>query len=217
MEIRNNFESVITLGSFNPAILTPEFLKENGIATFDTSPEGNTSPVVSQLKFENISFFVELERFQIVDKKIDSFDKSPIVAWAFKYLDILKFTPVFVQGVNFNVNLTNFEGNKSIQNIFKDPILEMPKYVDKVNEYFVDVKTRIAEGEAQNQVINCKWDIGNQISISTNLNWKNKEILLNFNYEVQNIKSDRKRLSIIMDNYQSIYEKFDLFIKRIAK
>jgi hypothetical protein len=217
MEIKNNFESIITLGSFNPAILTPEFLKENGIATFKTPPEGNASPIVSQLKFENITFFVELERFQILDNKIASFDKSPIVAWAFKYLDILKYTPVFVQGVNFNVNLTDFEENKNIQNIFKDPIREMPNYVDKVNEYWVDVKTEIAEGEAQNQVINCKYDIGNEISISTNLNRKDKEILLNFNYEVQNIKSERKRLNIIIDNYQSIYEKFNLFINRVAR
>lgn len=217
MEIKNNFLSAIALGSFNPAILTPNFLSEQKIFTFETSPKGKTSPVVSEMKFDDISLFVELERFQVRHEDVDHFEKSPIISIMANYLNILKYTPVFVEGINFNINLINYADSTTAANIFEKPINGIINYVDKSDEYFIDVKTTVAMGKEETQGINCKYYVDDGISVSINLRKSDAEIVLNFNYEVQNINSDRSRLNIIPDNYQNIYEKFIGFIEKIKK
>ena len=217
MEIKNSFLTFIALGSFNPALLTPDFLAEEKIFSFETSPEGRTSPVVSEIKFGNISLLVELERFQVMHQEVDSFEKSPIISIMSNYLNVLKHTPVFVEGINFNINLIDYADSTTVANIFEKPIDGIINYVGKSDEYFIDVNTKVAGGRDETQVINCKYYVDDGVSVSINLRKLDMKIVLNFNYEVQNIKSDRSRLSIIPDNYQDIYEKFIGFVEKIRK
>jgi hypothetical protein len=105
MKTKNNFISIITLGNFNPAILTPSFLSEHcGYKAISNSkPKGQTSPVASVIDFENITFLVELEKFQIMEKNLSNFKDNTIIDLALNYLQKLRFTPLFVMGINFNV------------------------------------------------------------------------------------------------------------------
>ena len=217
MEIKNNFLNIIAFGSFNPAILTPPFLTEEKIFGSEINPEGQTSPVVSVLKYGNISFLVELEKFQLMDNQVDSFEKSSIISIGEKYLDVLKYTPVSIEGINFNVDFTNYNDSLILQSVFRDPLSEIINCVDKVREYELDVKTKITEGKNETQVINCRYCIDDGVLISINLRKLDEKIVLNFNYEVQNIRLDRNRLNIIPSNYQNICEKFDLFVRKIEE
>jgi hypothetical protein len=217
MEIKNNFLSVISLGSFNPAILTPEFLVEQKIFSFESPPVGTTSPVISQIKSGNISLLVELERFQVMHDAVDDFQKSPIVSISSNYLDVLKYTPIFVQGINFNLNLKNYGDSVSLKKIFDNPIKTMVEYLHKFEEYLIDVKTKVLKGRNETEAINCKYFIDAGISVAVNLKKEDKEVVLNFNYEVQNIKDDRSRLKNISDNYQRIWKLLESFVEKIKK
>jgi hypothetical protein len=78
----------------------------------------------------------------------------------------------------------------------------------------------VVGGKDETQVINCKYYVDDGVTVSINLrklNMSDTKIVLNFNYEVQDIKSDRSRLNIILDNYQDICEKFIGFARRIKK
>lgn len=217
VNIKHNYLSVVTLGSFNPAILTPGFLKQQEIWSSEEPPKGTSSPVVSDIKFGNISFFAELERFQVMHNEVEKFNESPIVGAAYKYLNILKYTPLIVQGINFNILLVAYEDNKKIKALFEDPFNRLSNYIDNTEEYHLDLKTAIKEGKHNTQLINCKFYLDAGISTSVNLKKANMDLVLNYNYEVEGIDSDRTRLELIPNNYQQIYEKVINFIKRFEE
>lgn len=218
MHIKNNFLSVVTLGSFNPAILTPPFLREQEVWTSeDQPPKGTSSPVVSDIKFGNISFFVELERFQVMHHNVEQLNESPVVEAAHKYLSILRYTPLFLQGINFNINMIEYEDNKEIKTLLEDPISRFSSYLDNAKEYQLDLKTVIKEGKYDTQSANCKFYVKPGISTSINFKRVDTNLVLNYNYEVEGIDSDRTRLDIIPSSYQHIYEMFIQFIKRFKE
>jgi hypothetical protein len=217
VDIKHNFLSIITLGSFNPAILTPDFLKEQGIWTAEEPPRGTSSPVVSNLKFGDVSFSAELERFQVMHRGIEDFKDSTIVDATYEYLEVLKYTPLFVQGINFNVTLLNYKDDKGIKAVFEDPITGLAKYAEKTDEYLIDIRTKVTKAEREVQTINCKYYIDSGLSVSINLQRLNEEINLNFNQEVENIRDDRGRVRIIYDNYQKIYKRFATLLEDIRK
>ncbi len=76
MEIKANYHSVIAIGGFNPAILTPDFLREYCSFQSDHEPTGLTTPVTTKLKYGNIEFVMELNRFQI---KLEEIEKEIIL------------------------------------------------------------------------------------------------------------------------------------------
>ena len=217
MEIRQNFLSIITLGSFNPAILTPEFLKDQGIWLTEEIPKGTSTPVVSDLKYSNVSFTAELERFQIMHQGIKDFYESPIVNAAYKYLEVLKHTPLHVQGINFNINLIKYQDSSSIKEIFEDPIAVIAKYVERQDEYLIDVKMKMTKDKRATHEINSKYYIDSGVSVSINFKKLNEELVLNFNQEIEKLNTDRSRIQIIKENYPNISKRFLNFIEALKK
>lgn len=217
MEIKNKFLSIVTLGSFNPSILTPIFLNEQNIWQPDDSTKGKTTPVASELNFKDVSFFTELERFQASHHNPDDFKDSPIVEAVYKYLDVLKYTPVFIQGVNFNLNLTNYHSNKIIEAVFSDPETEFFKLIEGVEAFQFDIKSKVNKEYKEITSFNCKYYIDVKKTVSINIRKLDDLITLNYNYEVEEIDKDRKRLNFIYENYIDIYGMFLSFLNKIKE
>ncbi|MFH1136442.1 MAG: hypothetical protein V1816_10210 [Pseudomonadota bacterium] len=218
MNLKANYLSIVTIGSFNPAILNPEFLKQQKIFDWQGMAEGTSTPVVSEIKFGNISFLTELERFQIIHHNINEFDKSPIVQAAYSYLDILKYTPIMVQGLNFNVSLIPDGDAGKIDVLLDNPIEELLNLIDDAKNFLVDLKITVKDRKQNFQLINCKFYIDSEISISINIARNNdKSLILNYNYEVEGINLDRKRISLIPENFRQIYLLFSQFIAKLER
>ncbi len=212
MDLILNFISFNTLGSFNPAILQPDFLNEQGIYKFDSLISGKVTPVVSELKFKNIEFLAELERFQIMHRAPENILKTPIIEAGFKYLTKLQYTPLFLQGVNFNFQIAEFKRYGNINDIFDSPVKGISNYFGKQTDFSLDTKSKISHGSEIRSIINIKYYIDNGISSSLNFRRNNNDVIINFNYEVEELKKDRSRIKIICENYSSVVEKFKTFL-----
>jgi len=217
VEIKNNFSSIITLGSFNPAILTDGFLKEQEIWNTKDRPKGSSSPIISNISYGEVSFVVELERFQIKQEGISDFQDTPIVGASHKYLNILQHTPLFFQGINFNVDLLNYEDYTGIGAIFNNPISGIMPYIEDIKEYEIDLSATVRKSREEIKAINCKYYTEPNVSISINLLRLTEKITLNFNLEVGDIKEDRSRIDFIFNNFQSIYDRFLAFLETLKK
>ena len=210
MEIKNNFISIIALGNFNPAILTPDFLWNNCKFITDQTPKGQTTPVVSNLEFDNISFLMELEKFQIMDKKPHTFKDTKIIKVMETYLDILSFTPIFVMGLNFNVELES-ASEKAISNLNdKDYLLK----VLNAKELIYSSKTKYSKGSLIDYL---SWELINSEESITraNINLKEKIFTLNYNVEIRDMKNDSRKIKYFSENLDSINNKFQNFLKNI--
>lgn len=96
---------VVIADSHNPTILHPSFLISNNIVNSeDEILDGFIcTPPFSHLKLKNeITFVIELSKFQIIDDNIgDCFSHSQIPRMAKKYLDTLKHVNYTAIGINY--------------------------------------------------------------------------------------------------------------------
>lgn len=216
MTITNNFVSVVTLGSFNPAILTPEFVKKQSIYQFEVPPEGETSPVISQLTFGNVRLLVELERLQVLEKDPDDFTTAKALSITTAYLNVLKHTPVLIQGINFNVTISNYAESQALACIFSDPVREIVKHLDTSDEYRIDVQTYLSNNIPTTHSVTCKYFVEKGVSMAVNLKRSDSSVLLNFNYEVRDIDKDTNRNGLIAERYQAICDRFAQLLRSLT-
>ena len=110
----NNYASVVVLGRQNPQILNVDFLKQENIIPTDKPPFVKymdpkkpfsgflSTPPLAQLIFDNITFLVEENRFQIKEESIGKWTDTHVISIAEKYYETLQYTPNKVVGVNIN-------------------------------------------------------------------------------------------------------------------
>ena len=212
MDKKHNFLSFVALGSFNPAILTPSFLEEQNIFETSESPEGQTSPVVSEVKYKNITFFAELERFQVMHKEIRDFLDSPIIEASSKYMETLKHTPILVVGVNFNITISQYQNDSTINKIFNDPTTGLEETTESTSDYQIELKARVSNSVKETLAVTYKYFLEKGISRQFSFSKKGEEILFNFNQEVRGIDADRSRKNIIHSSYSEIVDKYNAFV-----
>jgi hypothetical protein len=207
---KNNFVSIIALGNFNPAILTPQFLLEKCHFRSEAKGEGQTTPVVSSLDFNNVSFIMELEKFQIMEKDPSDFGSTSIVKLIFNYLELLAFTPVFVVGLNFNVDI-EIDPAKAIDRLNKK---ELILDVFNAKEIVYDSKVKFSKDSLKYIF----WDIIKKEDFVTRMtvNLKDGVFKINYNIEKRNIASDRnkvKEMDEMLPEFNSKFEKIigDIF------
>lgn len=202
---RNNFISIIALGNFNPAILTPSFLVEKCGFKVDGKPKGQTNPVVSSLEFDNITFLMELEKFQILEKNPSSFAESNIIKLMRNYLEVLSFTPVYVMGVNFNLDFEVAPKDVIERLVDKQKLLE----IFNTEELLYNTKQVISK-ESTNFV---SWDMTKKSTPIFRLTVKHKDGIFcaNYNVEMRDIEADRKKMNYIDDNFSVIISEIEGF------
>jgi hypothetical protein len=206
---KNNFVSIIALGNFNPAILTPPFLFEKCNFWSEATPKGQTTPVVSSLEFDNVHFIMELEKFQIMEKNPSDFSSTSIVKLMLNYLEVLAFTPVYVVGLNFNIDLET-DPAKAIDKLNnKELILE----VFDAREIVYDSK--IIFSKASLNYIS--WDIIKKEDLIKRMTINfNKDIFkINYNIEKRDVESDRNKINEMNKILPALNSNFEKIIGEI--
>jgi hypothetical protein len=220
MEIKNNFVSVIVLGNFNPSILTEDFLKKVCGFNFTAEPKKQLSPVVSEIKYGNINFLADLDRFQIKEDNISEFEKTKIFEYVSRYLEILSYTPILIAGLNFNVTLENVDNDVIEKNIISnksklkeilesDEIVMIPYLRYKSEEDKEHVSLDVLFKGSQTDI-----DILGRFEIKK---VKDKTFCLNYNFEVRGLEKNRERISILTGNYPSILNRYKKLLQVIVK
>lgn len=204
MKIKNNYKSVVAIGGFNPSILTPGFLHQYCSFKSDYKPDGRTTPVLSEIKFGNIHFLMELNKFQILLQPIDNFEKDYPLSIILSYLNILEYTPLLILGVNFNYSISEID-KSSLRAALKDPF-QLNKVFDITPTFvlFKAIKPN-SQGLELNEltfVHDFTPDIKNRVQIT----FSESFITINDNYEVAGLDADRQRTKIIADNYSKCFE-----------
>jgi hypothetical protein len=209
---KNVFNNAVCIGKFNPAILNLNFLEENKIFIPNKEVSKPTiTPVMTHLKYDDIEFFLDLNRFQITQKNIGDDFKDDVVKIMYNYLKILQYTPINIVGINFvsDVDIENSEKLiKKLEN--NENILDALG----VKEYIYDSKIR--KNEKGFEYLN--WDIEtiqNAVNNSTkriNIMKKDKEkYRINYNIEIKDVK-DFKDLLFFIDNFVTLKDEYNKII-----
>jgi hypothetical protein len=210
--------NIVVLGNFNPSILTHQFLvTECGLDLGQEQPKTEQRlPVVSTISYDGISFFADLGRFQITEKKCENPKKSKLPKYLNTYLEKLPYTPITKCGTNFSYNaeisqekLSSIETQvaKNRENLCKS------FQIDNLElEVVFDVRPK-------NEIIK-RWILrtthntfGSKTMMKVSRKPDSNSITVDFNYEVS-LEGDTGRIRNVTDEYDKIY---DLFLAQFKK
>lgn len=210
MKKTNNFINIVALGNFNPAILSPLFLKEKCEFNNESIPKGETTSVATQIIYGNISFLMGIERFEIKEINVSNFSETIIVKFMNKYLEVLDYTPVYILGVNLNVEIEK-EQDEVISNLNnKKKLLEVLKSND-----ILYTLTTVCSKEIESNVL---WElkkIANEETANIMVHLKKNKFSVNYNVETGKnaVKIDNK--NYFSKNFDRINKEFQYFIENI--
>lgn len=206
MEVKNNFVSVVSLGCFNPAILTPEFLKEKCGFKTPAEPKGRTTPVATGLDYGSILFLLDLERFQIKHSDLKKFQDSNIVTIMMAYLDVLQHTPLDAVGVNLNYDIAGQPSGYVLKRL-REKEKALSAFL-KLSESLTVHKVRRKMDEP-GEII--ELDISGPVDENTverlNITVRNQSLRVNYNHEIKNLRKNRKLLARMKTDWPSLLDK----------
>lgn len=216
MKVKNNFISIVSLGCFNPAILTPQFLKVNCGFETHLEPKGRTTPVAAVINYGSTSFVLDLERFVIKHSDVDDFLRSDIVPMMIKYLTVLKYTPVEAIGINLNYNITGLDVDGVLKALHKgnDKLFQLMKISESTT---TQKEHRKIDGARQL----IEFDIAGQIDKNTverlNVLIKNNSLQVNHNHEIRNLEQNRDLIKKTERDWHLLVENDRAFIEMFLK
>jgi len=206
MDVKNNFISVVSLGCFNPAILSPQFLKEKCGFESHSEPKGRTTPVVTGWDYGSVSFLLDLERFQIKHSDVTDFLNTAIVTMMLKYLAVLEYTPVDAVGLNLNYDLRTVNPGKFLNRLHQSQ-KELIQFM-KLNESVITQRHRRRVKGAEQLI---EMDVSGGINENTlerlNATSHDSSVRINYNHEMRNLRERRDLLAKIEPNWKAFVEK----------
>jgi len=218
MKILYNYLSLVALGSFNPAILTLDFL--NNVCKLDlgdlTGQSPSEIPVHRRLDFNRLHFIVDIERFQIREEGIDEkeFRESKQLEYFDAYYQKLPYTPLKAIGMNINVNL---EIEKiDAENLFNKT--QTPKtYLDFFSVSEIEVEEISLHTNTEKVWKGSNYCIKKQNDLTRRINSTRNEnsVILNYNAEAGNLRKDLAQYDLLINRYSQICDEFTNFIKHL--
>jgi len=215
MKMTPNFKSAVVIGAFNPMILTPDFLSKHCGFDSNEKPAGQTTPIASEIRFGDTHFLVELNKFQIALRNLDSFE-SPL-PWnlTVRYLEVLQYTPLQMAGINLNYTLTDFN-TVALKKLLGD----MHRIGDilKVEPSSISLAANSTESrgmELTEVAVVCQMDsdIKNNIKFSFGAS----EVIVNNNFEVAGLDTDRQRFLLISGRHDEMIRTNTRFLGLITQ
>lgn len=214
MKFEINYKSIIAIGGFNPTILTPDFLSEYCSFKSDHTPSGQTTFVATEVIYGNIKFQMELNRFQILLENIQDFKEKYPIEIMLAYLNVLKYTPLSLIGINFNYSLSDINKDATIE-LLKDPY--------KTGECFNIIPTSISltlkrpnGGGLTLSETKFMHFLDNNIKNNIRIIFDQNMLKINNNYEVGDLGKERDRVNILFSNYNDLFERNQQLINIIG-
>lgn len=212
---KSQFFSTVFIGKQNPRILNHDFLDRYDIIPRDKEPfrtlfskkdtppfsDFISTPVLATIKYDNIQFVVEDNKFQIIDNKFNDPTKSLIIPIAKKYFgERLCYTPLKKGGVNFN-GIIEFESKQDEELFDREVGISREDLIKKIGEERLTIGMTFSfpwkDGVVQIQMPKPKEG--------------NKICAINFNYEFK-FNKDMERFLNNLDNVDNAFKKFNDFL-----
>ncbi|MDI6687093.1 MAG: hypothetical protein QME06_02610 [Desulfobacterales bacterium] len=215
MKIEYNFITLVALGSFNPAIVSPDFL--NTVCELKLGEPDDQSPpdipVIRHLKFHNLKFTVEMNRLQIMETEIENITETRVLSIFNVYYEKLPYTPLKAVGVNINCDLIAEMETKT--EALKKKVSNPGTYLD----FFKTTKINVIESSSQTKTdktwMSSNYNIENVhgLTRSVNVTQKKDSLTLNYNYEAGAVDKHKSNLSLLLDGYEEFCREFSSFVK----
>lgn len=210
MKLAYNFVSLVALGNFNPAIVTPDFLNKDcelnlGEPTDQTSP---LIPVHRGFQFQNLRFTVDMERLEILEIGINNISDAKILAIFDAYYKKLPYTPLSAVGVNINCDFPKTD-------ILLEKVSNPRTYLDFLDVKEIDVTERSLQTESDKTWLDSSYRIENVGGLARLIssNIKKDFLNLNYNYEAGNLGQNESGLDLLLDGYEQFCREFLNFVK----
>lgn len=220
VDYKSDYINLVVLGSFNPAILTHEFLvRECGFnLPGEPSSQGPAMPVFASLEYGNLSFFADLGRLQIMDKNCADPKRSKIPHYLQTYLDKLPYTPIIKCGANFSYKISADKSRlEQITQWLRNDRDNFCKAL-KLNEIIIEVVFAV-DGSMEkvgSWTLRTKADMHNATTmLKVTMPGSGNNPKIDFNYEVAGLDKDRKRLSSVTTSYGEVFNLFENQLERI--
>jgi hypothetical protein len=215
MEFTANFKSLVLIGGFNPSILTPDFLEKYCGFTRPEKPEGQSTPVMAQIVFSDIMFLAELNRFQVVTRNLKDFrDRFPLDVMI-KYLEVLRYTPLDMFGINLNYCMKGVNVG-ALSDLIRDPF-RLEETIGVAPMLAALETGRGPEGRLEVKNSTITFMLGDGIKNSVRLDFAPDGITVNNNFEVNGLKEDRERVRLLEAKYPELVTSNEGLIARIGK
>ncbi|MBU4289192.1 MAG: hypothetical protein KKI12_13590, partial [Proteobacteria bacterium] len=185
MKIEYNFITLVALGSFNPAIVSPDFLNTvcelNLGKPVDQSPPD--IPVIRHLQFQNLKFTVEMNRLQIMETGIEDITKAMVLSIFNVYYAKLPYTPLKAVGVNINCDLLAEMETKT--DALTKKVSNPTTYLDFFDTNKINVIESSLQTKADKTWMSSNYNIENVHGLTRSINVTQKKDFLNINYNYE--------------------------------
>ena len=215
MKIDYNFITLVALGSFNPAIVSPNFLNTvcelNLGEPVDQSPPD--IPVIRHLQFQNLKVTVEMNRLQIMETVIENITKTRVLSIFNIYYEKLPYTPLKAVGVNINCDLLA-EMETKTETLTKK-VSNPTTYLDFFDTNEINVIENSLQTKTDKTWMSSNYNIENihDLTRSINVTQKKDFLNLNYNYEAGAVDKHKSNLSLLLDGYEQFCDEFLNFVK----
>jgi len=215
MKIDYNFITLVALGSFNPAIISPNFLNTECELNLgepdDQSPPD--IPVIRHLKFQNLKFTVEMNRLQIMETEIENIAETRALSIFNVYYEKLPYTPLKAVGVNINCDLLAEMETKT--DALTKKISNPNTYLDFFDTDKINVIERSLQTKTDKTWMSSNYNIENIRGLTRSINVTQKKdfLNLNYNYEAGAVDKHKSNLSLLLDGYEQFCDEFLDFVK----
>jgi len=219
IEYKNEYINLVVLGSFNPAILTHEFLiRECG---FDLPNEPNQTippiPVVASLDYGNLTFFADLGRLEMKQIGCENPESSKLPSYLKTYLEKLPYTPINKCGANFSYELSVEKGR--LEQIEEWLIKDRKKFYKVMDVETIDLEVflHISQGKeaVASWILRTKSRETRESTILKVSPQSDRKVKVDFNYEVSELDKYKKRLENVTTKYGTVFAMFKQQVEKI--
>lgn len=217
MRVVYNFISVVALGNFNPAIVSPRFL--NDVCKLNLGEPDDQSPpeipVHRSLRFQNLKFSADMDRLQIIESEIKDIFRTRSLNIFNSYYENLPHTPLRAVGVNINCDLVPESSNQI--DLMTEKICDALTYLNYFDCATVDITESFVQSRTDKTRMGSSYSIKNVGGLNRRIDVHKKKdsITVNYNYEAGNLDKTERNLDVLLDRYEQFCNEFLFFFSHL--